>query len=233
MKELGHNLAFALHSDPLLEFVTYLCCFLALSILSFIFIIIYKHYKRQSQLRHQALLYKHIQFLLEHPLSDQPAVQRLYQLNKLIQKKPLQTLTAWMDVMQDADVVTQEKYAAVLRKLDYQTMIQRGLASRHIALQCLAMQMIRLCHLKQFDDYLLVKLASVELAPYAIAALAKIQGIAALKLILNAYEKDLLSNSQLLTAIAELPRAEVLAATSKRQHAKIHGLITRYLGAAV
>ena len=223
-------MAFDLHSDPLLEFVAYLCCFLTLSILCFIFIIIYKHYKRQAQLRHQGLLHKFLQYLLEHPLSDQQISKTLFQLNRLSQQKPLQTLTAWLNVMKHADMEKQEKYAGVLLKLNYEAMIQSGLISRNIALQCLAMQMIRVCNLNQFDEYLEARLESVELAPYAIAALAKTRGIASLTLILNAYEKDLLSNSQLLTAISDLPLTEVEGAITKEKYPKIHDLMTHYLG---
>lgn len=212
-------------SDPWLQFVGYLCCFLILSIISFLFIIVSKHFKRQAQLQYQIQLEK----LLSALSAKQSKDQLIYQLNQLTHRHPLQTLIAWVAVMEQSSINRQAQYASAFHLTDYDAMITRALQSKHIPTQCLAIQMIRLFDLKQYDDILLKLLHSQVLTPYAIAALAKTQGIRAVDLMVKVYEQDYLSNSQLLTAFAELPLPSIKLAINKLQHPKIRALILQYL----
>ncbi len=220
-------MVFDWRSDPLLVFVALLCCFLTLNIICFICIIIYKHYKRMAQLQYQAQLQ---QLLIQLSKASAHTQQQLSQvIEQLGKKNTAQSLVAWVTIMQQCHGSQQLQYASIFRRLDFDDLIHRGLASQNVTTQCYAIQMIRFCQLNQFDDALIQQLSSVVLAPYAIAALAKTQGVRAIDLMVSAYQQQLLSNSQLLTALSELPLAAIQDVIDQVQHASIRALILQYL----
>ena len=223
------KLAYGWLSDPWLEFIAYLCGLLFLSIFWFIFIIVYKFYKRQSIKRHQNKISNLLTEIIKQPISSAQYSKLINQLNLLSHNKPINSLIAWVGIMEDSNQVQQTNFSNIFSKLAYTELINIGLNSRDIASQCLALQMIRLSELNQFDEALINRLNSPDLAPYAVAALARTQGIKAIDLMMQCYENDYLSNTQLLTAFVELPINLLKKNINKTRHPQIHLLISKYL----
>ena len=227
--EMEHKLAFEWLSDPLLEYALYLSCFLLLSILFFITVIIRKHQFKQYEIEYQEkikVLFDQVISLNDNEADDSEAINKI---NKLIKNKPHEFIFAWSLLLESFEKSGQNKYLKVFLKLNYLDLLERTINSKSIKQQCLSIQTIGICKLKAFSSQLIKLNDDPSLSAYTCIALSRIQGISAINVVINAFEKKLITTTQLLSALLQIPKKQLDNWHKKKLNSDINSIIFQYL----
>ena len=227
--EMESNLDYAWHSDPLLEYSLYLSSILFVSILVFIGVIVKKHQRRQHEIRCQEKLKKLLDealLMLEQKSSD---LEVINQINESIKTNQINFMCAWSSIIESSDEVYKKQYLKIFFKLNHTEILSKAIKSKNIKQKCLSIHTVGSCKTNEFDETLISFSKEPVLSAYACIALAKTQQLSSISILIDAFKSKLISTTQLLSALVEIPRKQLLDWQSKKLDKHVNEIISRYL----
>ena len=223
---MGPKLDYAWLSDPLLKYAFYLSCILFIVILTFILVIVKKHYKRQHELHCQQTL----KILLDKTKqSKSKRLQNIKFINAAIANKQFDTICAWSSILESAEELDKKNYIKIFLKLNYFEFLSEALNGKNLKAQCLAIQTIGICRLEEFIPTLKKYIKTPVLSSYISIALSRIQGIVSIDIIIDAFNNKRITTSQLLSALVEIPKEDLKTWQNKNRNKSINKLISQYI----
>lgn len=207
---MGVKLDYEWLSDPLLLYALGLSALLFGGIFILILTIIIKHSRRLhgEKIQNDFTLLLHQAKELNKDGKD--IRQQISNINFLIQNHKKDVAYGWVRLLEQSSPSDRTQYIAIATQTNLLYCIPHCLHDGGMAEKCIALEAIGL---SQFQDYLdEVRQYSEEsgLAPYACIALARLIGKGSLPQIIESYEKGVLTTTQALAAIVELPHTEVI-----------------------
>lgn len=199
------------------------------SIVLFIVVIAIKHYHKQHELNFKNKIKISFNQILIAREAGKEINSLISLLNADMQKRPSDFICAFSALMREEPKNKRKNYLTVFFQLPYKSFLANALDSKNIKQQCLAIQIIGMCKIKMFEPNL-TKLSGVPaLSASACLAIAKIQGMASIDILSMAFQQQLISSSQLLTALVELPRKQLLIWHQQQLNAPVNSIISCYL----
>ena len=223
------KLDYAWLSDPLIEYAFYLSCMLFVVILTFILIIVKKYYQRQHELHCQQTLQNFLDRTLQYKQSKSKQLEIINSINVIITKNHLDAICAWSSILESAESIARKNYIEIFLKLNYFKLLSDALNGNNLKAQCLAIQLIGICKLKEFTPILKKFIKTPVLSSYVSIALSRIQGIQSIDIVIKAFEGERITTSQLLSAFVEMPKKDLEAWQIKQRNSSINKLISQYL----
>lgn len=223
------KLDYAWLSDPLIEYAFYLSCMLFVVILTFILIIVKKYYQRQHELHCQQTLQNLLDRTLQYKQSKSKQLEIINSINVIITKNHLDAICAWSSILESAESIARKNYIEIFLKLNYFKLLSDALNGNNLKAQCLAIQLIGICKLKEFTPILKKFIKTPVLSSYVSIALSRIQGIQSIDIVIKAFEGERITTSQLLSAFVEMPKKDLEAWQIKQRNSSINKLISQYL----
>lgn len=223
------KLDYAWLSDPLIEYAFYLSCMLFVVILTFILIIVKKYYQRQHELHCQQTLQNLLDRTLQYKQSKSKQLEIINSINVIITKNHLDAICAWSSILESAESIARKNYIEIFLKLNYFKLLSDALNGSNLKAQCLAIQLIGICKLKEFTPILKKYIKTPVLSSYVSIALSRIQGIQSIDIVIKAFEGERITTSQLLSAFVEMPKKDLEAWQIKQRNSSINKLISQYL----
>lgn len=216
-------------SDPLIEYAFYLSCMLFVVILTFILIIVKKYYQRQHELHCQQTLQNLLDRAHQYKQSKSKQLEIINSINVIITKNHLDAICAWSSILESAESIARKNYIEIFLKLNYFKLLSDALNGNNLKAQCLAIQLIGICKLKEFTPILKKYIKTPVLSSYVSIALSRIQGIQSIDIVIKAFEGERITTSQLLSAFVEMPKKDLEAWQIKQRNSSINKLISQYL----
>ena len=223
------KLDYAWLSDPLIEYAFYLSCMLFVVILTFILIIVKKYYQRQHELHCQQTLQNLLDRTLQYKQSKSKQLEIINSINVIITKNHLDAICAWSSILESAESIARKNYIEIFLKLNYFKLLSDALNGNNLKAQCLAIQLIGICKLKEFTPILKKYIKTPVLSSYVSIALSRIEGIQSIDIVIKAFEGERITTSQLLSAFVEMPKKDLEAWQIKQRNSSINKLISQYL----
>lgn len=223
------KLDFAWLSDPLLEYTLYLSCILLVSILLFIGVIVKKHQRRQHEIRCQENLKKLLDEALLLTESKSSNLKVISCINESIKTSNIDLICAWSSIIESSNKSNKERYLKIFLKLNHIELLSKALKSKNIKQKCLAIQTIGICEINEFDEALISFTKVPVLSAYACIALAKTQRLSSINILIDAFNNNLISITELLSALVEIPRKQLIDWQRKKLDKHVNEIISRYL----
>ncbi len=202
---------------------------LLISILISITVIVKKHYRRSHELHCQETLKDLLNKAAYSKQTKSEHLKAIQDINVAIQNNQFDTFCAWNLILESADDLSKRTYIKIFLKLNYLNFLSKALYSSNLKRRCLAMQMIGICKLKAFTPELIKYLENPVLSSYASMALTRIHGIESINTINLAFHNKKISTSQLLSALIEIPKKDLIGWHKKRLNKNVNNLISKYI----
>ncbi len=216
-------------SDPFLKYALYLSCALCASILIFISIIVKKHKAKQHEIHCQEKLIGLLNDAVKLASEKSDNQAQINQINQAIKSKRFDFICAWSAIIESASETDKKNYLKVFLQLDYLQTLSKALNSKRTKEKCLAIQTVGICKINNFDDTLKEFTKTPALSAYACTALAKTQGLLSMNVLITSFNHHLISTSQLLSALVEIPRKQLINWQNKKLDKDINQVIAYYL----
>lgn len=223
------NLEFAWHFDPLLFYALSLAGLLFGGIFIMVIMIIFKHGRR---IQHQKIQGHFIAVLNEahaHVKNGRSIAGEITILNKLIHAHKNDVAYGWVSLMEKTPISERESYISIAKQTEMLCCIPHCLEEGGIAEQCVAIEAIGLSQFSNYISEVEALTTHGEIAPYACVALARIRQQDALPKIIRAYEKGVLTTTQALSALVEIPKEQIANYGNHSKQEPIPLELKRYL----
>ncbi len=199
------------HLDPLLLYALVLSAILLSGIMFQMATIVMKHQRKyQSELiqkRFVDLLNQSIQKCNAEHINDLQT--EIAEINQLIELHKKEVANAWMRLLEKTQPAQRSVYIDVIKHTHMLHCIPHCLYEEGLAERCIALEAIGLSGFEAYATETAMFANDKGVAPYACIALARLKKIEAMPVILNAYQVGALSTTQALSAIAEIPSAQI------------------------
>ncbi|OWF65202.1 hypothetical protein B6A14_05165 [Polynucleobacter hirudinilacicola] len=197
-------------SDPLLLYALTLAALLFGGIFMLILTIIIKHGRRIKSQKIQDYFVSLINQAKEYRLEGKGIKHELTYINKLIELHKKDVAYGWVRLLERTPKKDRDQFIDIAKQTNMLHCIPHCLNDEGIAEKCIALEAIGLSN---FDGYTneAKKYAMQEgIAPYACIALSRLIGKDSLPQIIESYKKGILSTTQALAAIVEIPRDQII-----------------------
>lgn len=211
------SLEFVWHFDLLLLYALSLAGLLFGGILIMVVTIIFKHGRRIKRQKIEGHFIALLNEARNHINIGKDIASQITSINRLIRAHKTDVAYGWVSLMEKTPIAQRASYINIAKQTEMLCCIPHCLEEGGIAEQCVAIEAIGL---SQFSDYVSevqMFTTHADIAPYACVALARIRQQDALPQIINAYEKGVLTTTQALSALVEIPKEQI---TSYGNHSK-------------
>ena len=195
----------------------------------FIGLIIKKHHRRQHEIHCQEKLKRLLDCALEQESVKAEYAIYINQINESIKSNRLDLICAWSSIIQSSNESTKKKYLKLFLEVNHIDMLSRALVGKNTKQKCLAIQTVGICKINAFDETLKSLTKVPVFSSYACIALAKTQGILSIDILIEAFNNQLISTSQLLAALLEIKRKDLLSWQRKKTDKRVNEIIAYYL----
>jgi hypothetical protein len=195
----------------------------------FIGLIIKKHHRRQHEICCQEKLKRLLDCALEQESVKSEYYDYINQINESIKNNQLDLICAWSSIIQSSNESTRKKYLKIFLELNHIDLLSKALISKNTKEKCLAIQTVGLCKINAFDETLKSLTKIPVFSGYACIAIAKTQGILSIDTLIEAFKNELISTSQLLAALIEIQRKDLLSWQRKKTDNRVNQIIACYL----
>lgn len=207
---MGVKLDYEWLSDPLLLYALGLSALLFGGIFILILTIIIKHGRRLRSERIQSDFISLLHQAKERDKDGKDIQQQISGINFLIRDHKKDVAYGWVRLLEQSPTSDRTQYIAIAIQTNMLHCIPRCLNDEGMAEKCIALEAIGLSNFQGYVNEVRKYSEQPGLAPYACIALARLIGKESLPQIIESYEKSVLTTTQALAAIAELPQAEVI-----------------------
>lgn len=227
---MGGSLDFAWHSDPLLIYAVILSATLFLGICVLILTIIVKHGSRLKSEKIQRQFTALINKAKLQQNKGQSFQSELNLINALIVKYKKDIAYGWVRLLEKTAKSERLQYITIATQTNMLHCIPHCLHEEGLAEKCIAIEAIGLSGFNQFIPEIKKYVYQGGISPYACNALTRLIGVEALPQIIQSYEKGVLSTTQALSAIVEVPHHLIIQYHKDTPPNPLPKQLHRYLG---
>lgn len=227
---MGGKLDFDLLSDPLLLYALALAGLLFGGIFILIVTIVVKHSRRLHSENIQSSFISLLKLATKHHQEGKGIQLEIARINNLIQSHKKDVAYGWVRLLEQTSKLDCRRYTVIAMKTKILDCIPHCLNDQGIAEKCIALEAIGLSNFYNYTNE--VKKYSLQpgLAPYACIALARLIGKESISQIIQSYELRVLTTTQALAAIVEIPHEEIIFYTSSGINKPFPKQLRHYLG---
>jgi len=207
---MGVKLDYEWLSDPLLLYALGLSALLFGGIFILILTIIVKHSRRLHSEKIQSDFTLLLHLAKERYKDGKDIRQQISSINLLIHNHKKDVAYGWVRLLEQSSTSDRTQYISIAEKTNMLHCIPHCLHDGGMAEKCIALEAIGLSNFQDYIDEVRKYSEQPGLAPYACIALARLIGKESLPQIVESYDKSVLSTTQALAAIVELPQSEVI-----------------------
>lgn len=206
---MGGNLVSAWLSDPLIVYALILSGLLFSGIFILFLTIVIKHRQRIKSVRIQHQFIRELEKALECTKEQRDITNEIHKINRLIRLHKKDIAYGWVRLLEKTPQNERQQYINIAKQTEMMHCIPHCLKKEGLAEKCIAIEAIGLTNLAEYQTALVQFTQSPALAPYACIALARLSGRDALPQIIQSYNLGVLSTTQALSALVEIPQKQV------------------------
>lgn len=219
----------AWHSDPIHQAAMALTILLLAGIFYLFITIVEKHRSRLISIRVQRKFNSHLNQAISLHERHCDFHAEITMINSLIANHKKEVANAWMRLLEKTPIAQRQPLVAIAKHSSLLQCIPHCLYEEGLAERCIALEAIGL---SGFNEYALevAKFTNDEgVSAYACIALARLKQIEALPLILAAYDKKILTTTQALSALTEIPSPELKTYLTSHHGLNVPAQLSVYL----
>ena len=206
---MGGNLVSAWLSDPLIVYAFILSGLLFAGIFVLFLMIVIKHRQRIRGLKIQHQFILELEKALERTKEQGNISSEVNKINRLIRLHKKDIAYGWVRLLEKTPQNERQQYINIAKQTGMMDCIPHCLNQEGLAEKCIAIEAIGLTNLAEYQTALVQFSQSPALGPYACIALARLSGRNALPQIIQSYDLGILSITQALSALVEIPKKQV------------------------
>lgn len=228
MRGVGDSLDYEFYSNWLLKAAIYFSSALYIGIGFLFFLICRKHYKRHKRKRLSALVARLlVQYCENSDLIHQRKI--VAQLRRLSKDNYLNFLLLWTWLVQQANEERLVIYEEITNQINLYFGIENALKSSNLDSKTIALKVIGSAGLSKFTSEVERLSQDRLVAKFACHALCKLQKTKAISLLLSAYKKGYISNTELLICFSEISLPEIEDWESQHPDVHLPKIVLNYL----
>jgi hypothetical protein len=222
-------------SDPLLVYALTLTSLLVAGIFFMMASIVLKHRRRLHSVRIEHRIVSLLNDAIHQSKSESTAQSdfsfTLAQINQLIDAEKKDVANGWMRLLEKTPPDQRSLYTEIAKQTHMVHCIPHCLYEEGLLERCIALEAIGLSGFENFAPEAEKFTKTKGVAPYACIALARLKEVNALPTILESYQLGVLSTTQALAAITEIPTPQLTQALREGHPAGIPAPLAAYLEA--
>lgn len=192
-------------------------------------IIIIKHGSRIKSQKIQTQFTSLLNQAKKHQRSMEGIESELIKINDLIKLHKKDVAYGWVRLLEKLPKEDRGEYIVIAMQTNMLHCIPHCLNHEGIAEKCIALEAIGLSHFETYANDAKRYAEQEGIAPYACIALSRLMGKEALPQIIQSYRKGVLSTTQALAAIVEIPKNQIISFTQESGHHPLPAELTHYL----